>query len=541
VTGIILSKILDSENDADLADFYHHITKSITDDYNLDTTAIEQVDINRLEQLIKKKMDLVYGKPGLLPLKKHRILVRALIAKWCFKEGLKNEVMCEECVDDFSSEFARQSLIDEDASVWVEYWAQQRPQKKISSVFIHKPAQTFSKLAMLAGNDIFKDIVRELLFISRSRTIFCFEEYLTFLRTRLRRVSAPLDSTEVKIVDYVVNNEASDLVQIGKVSGITTHWASRKLSELIDRSILRKYERVPFSKIGIRMFNLFLNTVNTEEDPYRLLARCPFLYSYSRVLTGTWSAHAVLCVPDNFSSINSIGHIESVFKKWGIASSLREIASSGIVNCFDYYDSKNGTWEIPWEVLGLELERIHSEKLAPLMPRIDTPTNRTRMYLDDLHMKILAQIRAGNTSIKGIRESLRVGQQRVADRLKELRVNEIIVTSWEAHNIGLFENAIVVSDDFDAGSAIGAWSLRLPKAILSYDINKTMSLVTRLPKGGSYGLASALRCVIDSSTVGLLDNAMYGAWGFPVNLWNTEKQQWDSPRTQTENWLEELR
>ncbi|MHA2287076.1 MAG: hypothetical protein ACXABZ_14530, partial [Candidatus Thorarchaeota archaeon] len=65
--------------------------------------------------------------------------------------------------------------------------------------------------------------------------------------------------------------------------------------------------------------------------------------------------------------------------------------------CFDYYDA--GDWNIPWELLAVQLVRIYSDRLAEAIPRIDTPQLKPSLQLEDFDMKILDCIRRGITSV----------------------------------------------------------------------------------------------------------------------------------------------
>jgi hypothetical protein len=213
----------------------------------------------------------------------------------------------------------------------------------------------------------------------------------------------------------------------------------------------------------------------------------------------------------------------------------------GTIDCFDYYDLSSNDWSIPWELLEIQLNRIHQEGLAKVIKRIDTPANKTRVHLDDIDMKILDQCRKGNTSISGIRKSLKVGQERVARKIKILREEQLLVTTWEVHNIGLHEGVIVITNEQKSGATIAAWAQRLPRVIVAFDTDRKLFLTTQLPIGGSYGLTSCLSSLSDSTSVGILDTKMYGAWGLPIGLWDCTTQKWQCPREAIENWFSELR
>ena len=68
--------------------------------------------------------------------------------------------------------------------------------------------------------------------------------------------------------------------------------------------------------------------------------------------------------------------------RWGYLTSLIEIASSGTVNCFDYYDLRKGMRAIPWELLGIQIHKVYNEQLGSAFPRVDYPASRTQIHLD---------------------------------------------------------------------------------------------------------------------------------------------------------------
>ena len=188
----------------------------------------------------------------------------------------------------------------------------------------------------------------------------------------------------------------------------------------------------------------------------------------------------------------------------------------------------------------IHLQRIQLDNLASSIPRIDTPENKTIIELDNLDMKIFDCIGRGITSVSKIRSELRVGQHRIAEKLHRLRENGLVVKSWEVHNIGLNENAIIYCKNIDVGKTIAAWSLRLPRSIISFSSKEELLLIVYLPKGGSYGLATALERLNTDARIGFLSLQVSGTWGFPHNLWDSKFQRWKCPRQKLEAWIGQL-
>ncbi|MHA1769307.1 MAG: hypothetical protein ACTSV3_05585 [Candidatus Thorarchaeota archaeon] len=472
---------------------------------------------------------------------KSRAILKGQIAQECFKASLPSSGLCAEFIGDFSMEFARQMLLDREKPYWLAMWTRLEKEGKWHSTRFFKASLAIPGIDNVAGPGSFAQILREIIDAAKSGVVLQFDDYVGYLSKRLRRISAPLDATELKIVVQLLDGSATDNKTLAKSLGISPEWASRKISELQKRHILRRFDRVPFSRIGIRMFNFFIDTVDSTENPFRYLKRCPFLYSYQTVLTGRWDALAVMSVPDDITSIRQLDKIEGMFDKWGFESSMQEIASSGAVNCFDHYDPDSGGWEIPWEFMEFHLRRIHGEKLADVIERVDSPANKTRLELDELDMRILDQIGRGNTSIASVRSALNIGQVKASNRIRRLRDEGLIRTIWEAHNIGLNESTVVTTQDRDVGAAIAAWSRRLPRAVVSFDVSRNLTMVTQLPRGGVYGLTRATGYLARTVDVGILDEKIYGGWGFPIELWDEKRQGWKCPKEQLDRWFDEMR
>jgi len=258
-------------------------------------------------------------------------------------------------------------------------------------------------------------------------------------------------------------------------------------------------------------------------------------------VSGYWHFLATLSVPDNIENIQNLERGCDMVRGWGVETSLLEIASSGVSTCFDYYSVETGGWNVPWALMSVQLKRIHDDGLAPVAPRIDRPAAKSRLELDELDMKIVDCIRRGVTSIAEIRKALRVGQQRVVDRLKALRDEGLIVTTWEAHNIGLVESEVLAVQDPKAGESISAWAQRLPRCIVSFDTSRRLVLLADLPQGGTYGFSTAIAVLPHCVNSGLLNYKVYGQWGFPAEMWDSGRQRWLSSTDKMNQWLSTLR
>jgi len=471
----------------------------------------------------------------------YKTVLSATVSKLCLESALPSDVLCRECLDDLSFEFARRMIKDNVArKQWDEIWSKHSPRRKISNVSTYYPCPSFRWLYSVAGNKGLDTFIHELAHRAKNHIPLSFEDYMHYFDLRIQRFANALSATELKLVKALIDRPELKVKEISKSIDVSQEWISRKLTQLQKRMILRKFYRAPFSRIGIDMHQILISRRDAESDPFTLIKDCPFLYGYWRVTAGNLAAQATLFIPENKESVEFVKKgLKSVVEA-GFNVTIHQTYSAGASFCFDYYVSKLGKWDIPWELLSIHLQRIQLNNLASSMPRIDTPKNRVEIELDDLDMKIITCIWRGIVSVSKIRSELKVGQHKVAKKLQRLRENGLVVKSWEVHNVGLSEHGIVYCKNKKIGDAIAAWSLRLPRTRINFSKDGNLLLIVDVPKGGSFGLASALDGVSNEISVGLLSHLVYGGSGFLGTLWDPKYQRWRCPKKRLETWLSQL-
>jgi DNA-binding Lrp family transcriptional regulator len=468
-------------------------------------------------------------------------LLPAIITKLCLQSSLSSDLLCEQCIDDLSFEFARQSINDDGLRTqWESIWLEHSPPSKISTLSEYRPSVAYRWVYSVAGENGINTFIRELTQRVRNQQPLYFDDYLQYFSARVRRFENSLDATELKLVKTLVETPGMQAIDFASIIGISQEWISKKIRQLQKRMILRKFYRAPFSKIGIRMFHVLVGRVTSERDPFHFFKDCPFLYSFRKVLSGPWIALITLCIPDNQQSLHYLKQGLEKIERSGFVVETHLINSSGLSYCFDYYSPRTCGWDIPWELLAVHLQRIHANQLASSMPKIDVPESKTDVRLSELDMRIIDCVRRGITSVSKIRSQLKVGQHRVAERLRELRDNGLISKTWETHNVGLNEHVFVYSKEKDVGKSLAAWSLRLPRCIVSFSLDDELMLIADLPRGGSYGLATAIEGINTMCSTGILSSESYGNWGFPLVLWDSRFQKWQCPKKELESWIENL-
>ncbi len=468
-------------------------------------------------------------------------LLPYIIAKLCLQSALPTDLLCKECRDDLSFEYARQSIDDDHLrEQWETIWTKHTPSKKISKIIFYHPCAAYKWLYSVAGSSGLDTLVQELTHRAKNQISVSFDNYIQYFTLRIRRFGNPLDDTEMKIIWALIDHPNMPANEMAQQIGISEEWLSKKVAQLEKRMILREFHRAPFSKIGIRLFHIIIGRMTSESDLYELFKNCPFLYSFRKVISGEHHALVTLAIPENPESMEYLRQGIKVIEKSGFTMESHLITNSGISHCFDYYSPKTGVWSIPWELLAIHLERIVHDNLASTIPKVYIPEKMTSMKLDDLDMKIVGCLREGISSVAKMRSELRVGQQRLVNHISALKKNGLMTKTWEAHNIGLTEYVIIYTKDKETGQAIAAWALRLPRAVISFSSKQELVLLVDLPCGGTYGLASALETVNGKTTVGILSSQIYGSWGFPSHIWDAKFQKWKCPTKELENWLSTL-
>ncbi|MHA2207397.1 MAG: winged helix-turn-helix transcriptional regulator, partial [Candidatus Thorarchaeota archaeon] len=165
-----------------------------------------------------------------------------IITKLCFQSSLPTDLLCEECIDDLSFEFARRRIKNDTLrDEWEEIWAQHSPAQRISTVLGYDPSNAYKWLHSVAGDEGLNTIVREIAHRAKNHVPLSFEDYLIYFNIRIRRFVSKLDKTELKLVKYLIENPTINVRALSTIVGVSTEWVSRKISDLQKRMILRKF------------------------------------------------------------------------------------------------------------------------------------------------------------------------------------------------------------------------------------------------------------------------------------------------------------
>ncbi len=465
-------------------------------------------------------------------------LLRGLIYRECLRKTLSEYQICEEAKDDLSNEFARQHLSGQDQEDWVREWSSQVPRRRVSTVTIYDPSRAFPLLYEITGPNALHQILSAVLLEAKYGLVMDLESYLAYFQTCAQRFVASLTPADVKIIEYVINHPDCQQKEISDAVQLTSQWVSQRLRHLKRLSVLREFNHVPFSRIGIRMFNVLLC------DPTMSLTSsffqdCPFLYAYRPAFTGPWNIYATLAVPDCIDNIRAVGRFEELLQHRRVSNYITEVVFSGSKLSLQHFDPINQSWNIPWEQIQLEADAdTQSSSYLELIVR---PSRRTQMCLEATEIQILDMMRRGVNSIDKIRDVLRIGQNRVVDCIAALRRNGLLERRWEVHNIGLCESAYIIVVDRHIGEMVARWLFEhVPRVHISFNVNKEMFAIVELPCGGVCRLIEALQPAAPRVIIGMIDKSVYGGWGFPTRLWDVKRQRWCAEAHAIKAWLENL-
>lgn len=465
------------------------------------------------------------------------IPLTGVVYRECLFHSLPLE-LCPEAKRDLSSEFARQMLKKSDRIKWVKEW-QTIPTQRVRVNLEYTSYRTMEWIISLGGPGELDSLVHEFVSLARYGKSLDFDEYIEYTSLRTRNIVVELGHADVKIVDVLLKDATATYRQVAEISGLSESWVCTRINRLKRKHVLNNFITAPFSRIGIRTFYILLAGPSWS-DPSKLLSGCPFLYDVRSILNGPWQIIARFAVPDSIENTRSLDQMSSILNSNGIAVDVAETYSVGISNSFYHYNPKNRRWEIPWVAMKGWGHRITNESLYQLVERIDLPAKTTDAYLDSLDMSIIALIQDGTTSTRAIRNELSIGQTKLANRLKKLRSEGLIRSSWFVQNIGLVERVAVRATDRETADILDTWSRELPRAFLRYEENRNMLMMTDLPAGGSTLLMETLRSLQWPVTVSPLSSGIWGHWQFPDSLWDVERQRWQAPKDDIAEWLSHL-
>ncbi len=428
-------------------------------------------------------------------------------------------------------------LNQSERSKWFERWNNLEHRVEFGKNIAIYPALSYKNLYFVTEDSGVKTILRELLSMAKRSVRLDDHDYGEYYVRRQRLFSRRFSQTEIAMVDEVYEQPDITVTELASKIGMTPQWVSKRLSALMDHLVFIRYDHVPYSKIGIGIRNVLLKADNSNLNLNSLLTQSPFVYSTTPVLTEDWDLFVLLAVPENKMNNKAIEEFYRTLKKIGVEVHNLETESAGNIRSFDFYSTDIGKWEIPWNILELELVRIHNEELADVIPLKMKPIQPIEIELDSHDIEIISMVRSRITTVREIRKHLGIGQNKVIEKLQKLRRRGLIAIFWELRYIGLNESVLIQTDDTMKGRSLAAWVQRLPHSRVIFSKEGPTQIRANLPKGGAYGFTKAVRSLGHGIIGGLLGTPIVYGQKFNFQLWSVEDQCWGCPEEAIRTWF----
>lgn len=468
---------------------------------------------------------------------------RAVLAREVLRMFLPRSLEDSRARFDIACEYGRQTLNNEPRGKWTHLWKEASPPQTLTSGLRYRPIVFFSLLRHLSGGSALTELVSRLSQMARYGIALGFEDWAELLIRYTTEYERTLTKTEAYLVDALIQNPQASLELLAQRADISPRWAGAIRRNLLTRGQLLEFELVSYSQIGIRVLQVALFPKSAEiQDCSYLIEDCPFAFSASSLLTGGRGIYATMCVPDNPTNLNHIQRMVDVAQKDDVDVFVFDRHRSGNWLNLNDYNPIDGTWDIDWDSVRLEAQMMQRDSLAVLYPEMRFSERTDPRRLDRLDIRLLSEFERGRKTTRQLQRALGIRMKTIADRLRRLRGSGIIEKSYEIHHIGLVEEAITYIDNIGSGECLAALALRFPRCFIDYDNNERLFMRIRLPRGGSYGLASALRPIQPSPTVHLVGGRLWGRWRLSewIDEWIPETGRWQPTSKDMHRWYSSM-
>ncbi len=373
----------------------------------------------------------------------------------------------------------------------------------------------------------FSTIIAETVEAVKSGVAIGADEYRRIAKRISEKYTPSLDANEISLLRRLLRSPIPSLRTIADEMGKSIQWVSKKSGELEEIEVIRRCVVVNLWSLGIREFTVIYLT--DDWDNLRAIAKrlneFPFTYRIEEGAPGGGCLIASLRVPDARTNIEAVKTLIESLSDFG-ETHLQEPVAIGHSEDLKFYDIETGRWRVPWDLAKIEFNRIHREALASVMPKTEADMALTSKYLTRFDLRVLQCVLEGATRIGDIRQTLHVGQARVAASYRKLRDEGIITDVVELLHIGLYERAIITAEDPEIADSIVAWSQTLPKVEHRRWLNNGMEMRLQLPRGGTQGVLEALDEVLQDISVLVRHTQTERPFILPVKEWNEETQKW---------------
>lgn len=477
--------------------------------------------------------------PGTLENEQTLILNRRVIEYGLVREAstwlslyhiLKNTFACDTCAKDLATEIGQ-----------VMTSATGKRMRMFYETFeLDRNNSPLHRIALLSGKNRNLEVIKEVITIAQDSKRIFPEQYRSLLEQKINETVPYLSEDDLLLLKQVLISRTTKIKDISDGLSRPQKWCLTRIGNLQKRGIISLTTKIKFSAIGIREFIIFLGLAEREIFPkiISILQKSPFIESIDRVLSGPWSFIARLYVPDNeFNHKAVTKFVDQMRHKFNVETEAFDVATQGDTASFRFYSTTTNQWEIPWNLLEAQLARINTDRLGRAFPKVMQTVKDYRREITPLDIAIIGCVQQGITTVKDLRVALRVGQNRLAKRIRWLRQTGILTSHYQLQYLGLSETLTLVSEDQTTANNILAWTQILPSVHHSTDINDRLVTSVRLPQGGAVRAALTLNRCSQPFYMALSLNHSTHSWQVPQRRWNPSTRCWLPDNDKIESWL----
>ncbi|MHA1858277.1 MAG: hypothetical protein ACTSUU_02405 [Candidatus Thorarchaeota archaeon] len=358
--------------------------------------------------------------------------------------------------------------------------------------------------------------------------------------TKAGSPSAPLKltGTDIALIRRLLRIPPPTFKQIASSMGRSVQWVSQRVRSLERKQVLLKRTGILLYRISIRRFKLLVaGSGGRSGNVVQTLSQHPFTTRVSSLDLGSWRYLADLEVPDNSKNIEAVKQLAELLESRGHEVDIFDVAASGESESLNGFSIERQSWVIPWTTKKIELDRIRRNKLAEVMPKIETPHQRVDADITNFDLQVAQSVLDGAVTIDKVRARLRAGQARVAGAVHKLREGNVTSTRYGLNSVGLSEKVIISSLNPEDAAAISAWAATLPYVKVERNIEGAMVAELRLPPGGTHSICEAVSVLAGPVEVTTVEELWSRRTVIPIDEWDEQTQEWRPATPRITRWL----
>ncbi|MHA1881651.1 MAG: hypothetical protein ACTSUO_01215 [Candidatus Thorarchaeota archaeon] len=469
-----------------------------------------------------------------------------VLAREYMRIALSNEGFEKTVREDFALAYGAFWLPTRMLKTWYEHWEDYCRFRGNPFTGYFAPHSAFRLFQSFSGSTYFEKLLTEYILMKKNGLVLSENDYVQHMQERMKRFSVQLNKTDFSLIRRLIAYPNAKRAELAKETNTSIHWVSRRLAALQKFGVLQKHSEIFYPGLGMKQYSLLIHS-EKNEHVFDFIKDSPFLYSANSVISGDYDLSAQILIPDNPQNQKLVENYLKIMNDHDFATELHEITSGYSNRCFDHFSTQRYSWELPWELFGPHLKRIHSEGLSKIMKPYMRPYKRMRFKIDHLDIKIIEAYQIGEP-LRNVRAKIGIKYEKLVQRLNRLKREGLIQDKYRLHHCGLNETLLFrVPKKYS--EAVTSWAQRLPDTKSMLGAGGELLLYLHLPDGGLQGIAMALKTLSMKIKPMLLDSQkLVGKWystnrswsDAVIPLWDTEKQIWSSSDDEIHDWFDEL-